>query len=627
MNARLTLVMMLTSVFFAQEAAQAQIRERPEIADRYKWDLTDLYKSDQAWEEAKDKLKSRVDEITKFKGELGASAQSLLDCLKLQTEFSKTFARLYTYASQNSDLDTRVSKYQAMKQEMSQLGALFNSKASFIEPEILAIDKEKIERFITEESGLKVYEFYLRDLQRIKEHRLSAEEERILAEAGLITGSPEHIYSILSNADLPYPEITLSDGTKTVLNPAAYSKYRASTNRADRRLVFNNFFGALKDFQNTLGASLSAQIKSDMFSANARNYNSCLESALDDDNIPTAVYTSLIDNVTNNLDAFHRYLTIKKRMLGVDELQYIDMYAPAVEGVDLQYNIDQAYQVVLKALNPLGTNYLNTAEKAMNERWIDVYPTPGKRSGAYSNGSAYDVHPFILLNFNGAYDDASTIAHELGHTMHSYYSNTRQPYPLADYSIFVAEVASTFNEALLIDYMLKRIDDDDTRLSLLMEYLDGLKGTVFRQTQFAEFELRIHQKVENGEALTGESLTELYGDIVRRYYGHDKGICVIDDLYTHEWAYIPHFYYNFYVYQYATSFCASTALAEKALSGEEGARENFIEFLSAGGSDYPINLLRKAGVDMTTPEPFNKTIDKMNRVMDEIEVILDKKGM
>jgi oligoendopeptidase F len=362
-----------------------------------------------------------------------------------------------------------------------------------------------------------------------------------------------------------------------------------------------------------------------MFYARTRGYNSSLESALDKNNIPAQVYSALIENVNNNLDSFHRYLNLKERMLGVDTLKYSDVYAPVVKGIDLNYTFEEAKKLVTDAAKPLGKSYVAVVKKALADRWVDVYPTPGKRAGAYSNGSAYDVHPYILLNYNGQYDDLSTLAHELGHALHSCYSNKNQPYPTADYSIFVAEVASTFCEALLIDKMLKDIKDDDIRLSLLMNYLDGIKGTVFRQTQFAEFELLIHQKAERGEPLTGDILSQLYGDILKRYYGHDKGVCNIDELYNVEWAYVPHFYYNFYVYQYSTSFTASMALSEKVLNKEKGAVKKYIKFISAGGSEYPIDLLRQAGVDMTTAEPFNKTMTVMNRTMDEIEAILDRK--
>lgn len=618
--------MMLLATLLFNEKTTAQ-QDRAEIADKYKWNLADLYADDAAWEAQKNEVAAQFDKVLEFKGKLSSSSKTLLECLQFNSNLSRTFTRLYVYASQKSDLDTRVSGPQAMKQQMQQLGTEFSSKAAFIEPEILEMDAAKIAQFIQSEPGLKVYEFYLKDLQRKKQHRLSEKEEKILAEAGLVSGASYDIYSILSNADLPYPEVTLSDGSKASLTAAGFTRYRAVANRADRQVVFDEFFAAMQKFSRTFGASLAANVKEDMFWTRARGYNTCLERALDANNIPTAVYMSLIDNVNKNLGSFHRYLDIKRRMLGVDTLSYVDLYAPTVEGVDLAYTIDEAYNVVIEALAPLGKDYTNTIRTAADNRWIDVYPTTGKRSGAYSSGNAYDVHPYILLNFNDKYDDVSTLAHELGHTMQSYYSNKTQPYPLADYPIFVAEVASTFNEALLIDYMLKKIKDDDTRLSLLMEYLDGLKGTVFRQTQFAEFELRIHEMMENGEALTDESLTNLYRDIVRRYYGHDKGVCVVDDLYAYEWAYIPHFYYNFYVYQYSTSFTASTALAEKVLNKEKGAVDKYLEFISAGGSAYPIDLLKNAGVDMTTSEPFDKTMVKMNRVMDEIEKILQKKGM
>ncbi len=362
-----------------------------------------------------------------------------------------------------------------------------------------------------------------------------------------------------------------------------------------------------------------------MFYARARGYGSCLQSSLDRNAIPVEVYQGLIANVNKNLGCFHRYLGIKKRMLGVDQLRYSDVYAPVVKDLQLHYTYDRAQQLVLDAVRPLGEDYVATVRQSFDRRWIDVYPTTGKRSGAYSNGSCYDVHPYILLNFNGQYDDVSTLAHELGHTMHSFYSNKVQPYPTADYSIFVAEVASTLNEALLIDRMLKTIQDDNTRLTLLMNRLDGIKGTVFRQTQFAEFELAIHQKAEAGEPLTAESLTRLYGDIARKYYGHDQGVCKVDDLYCLEWAFIPHFYMNFYVYQYATSFTASTTLSQQVLSGAPGAAKRYLDFLSSGGSEYPIPTLKKAGVDMLTSEPFDKTMAEMNRIMDQIEAILASK--
>jgi oligoendopeptidase F len=627
MNKVLNVIIILITVFaFSQTRVLGQTRERAEVPEQYKWKLEDLYASDQAWNKAKQELAAQFDEVTKYQGKLAGSASELLACLEFDSRVSKEFGRLYSYAHMKSDQDTRSSKYLAMEQEMQQLGTDYNSKAAFIKPEIAGMDKETIDKFIEQERGLKIYKMALYDIQRKKAHTLSEKEEKILAEAGLLADGPSTIYSIFSNAELPYPEITLSDGTTAKLTKAGYSLYRASPNREDREAVFQAFWNTFTKFKGTFGTQLYANVKKDMFYTRTRGYESSLHSALDKNNIPTAVYMALIENVTNNLDSFGRFLNLKKRMLGVETLKYSDVYAPVVKGIDLKYTFDEAKKLVLDSVKPLGSSYGRVVEKAFDERWIDVYPTPGKRAGAYSNGSAYDVHPYILLNYNDQYDDVSTLAHELGHTMHSYYSNKNQPYPTADYSIFVAEVASTFNEALLIDKMLKEIKDDDTRLSLLMNYLEGIRVTVFRQTQFAEFELRIHEKAERGEPLTGDVLNEIYGEILKKYYGHDEGICHIDDLYTVEWAYVPHFYYNFYVYQYSTSFTASTALAEKVLSKEKGAVGKYIEFISSGGSDYPIELLKKAGVDMTGAEPFNKTMTAMNRTMDEIEAILDKKG-
>ncbi len=620
------IILLVTVVTFSQAQVLAQTRERAEISDKYKWNLEDLYSSDEAWNQAKQDLVTQFDQVSGYKGKLANSASELLACLKFSSSVSKDFGRLYSYANMKSDEDVGNSKYLAMKQEIQQISTDYGSKAAFIRSEIAEMDKDKIDEFIEQNRSLKIYKMPLYDIQRTKAHTLSDKEEKILAEASLLAGGPASIFSVFSNAELPYPEITLSDGTTAKLTKAGYAQHRASPNREDREAVFQAFWDTFTKFKGTFGTQLYANVKKDMFYARTRGYDSSLHSSLDDNNIPTEVYLALIENVSNNLDSFHRYLNLKKRMLGVETLKYSDIYAPVVKGLDLKYTFDEAKKLAVDSVKPLGSSYGRVVEKAFKERWIDVYPTPGKRSGGYCNGSAYDVHPYILLNYNGQYDDVSTLAHELGHAMHSYYSNKNQPYPTADYSIFVAEVASTFNEALLIHKMLEEIKDDDTRLSLLMNYLDGIKGTVFRQTQFAEFELRIHEKAERGEPLTGDVLTALYGEILKKYYGHDKGVCHIDDLYAVEWAYIPHFYYNFYVYQYSTSFTASTALAEKVLGKEKGAVGKFVEFISSGGSDYPIDLLKKAGVDMTSAEPFNKTMAAMNRTMDEIETILEKKG-
>ena len=617
----LCMILLLTTA----GVVQSQTRPRTEVAPEYTWNTADLFPDAAAWRNAMNQLNDLVPEIAAFQGKLASSARDLYACLELRTELSRRFGRLSTYAGLLSDQDTRDSEALAMKQETSQLGVDLSSRLAFIEPEIAALTSARIDQFIAQEEGLETYAFYLRDVLRRKAHKLSAAEEKIVAEAGLMSDAAYSTYSIFSNAELPYPEVKLSDGTTVLVDQAGYSRYRTLPVREDREKVFQAFFTTLGQFRRTFGTQLYANVKRDMFYARARRYENCLSTALDDNAIPVEVYHALIRNINTNLPTFHRYLKLRQRMLGVPQLEYHDLYAPVVKGVELNYAYDEARQLILTALAPLGSDYQKVVEEAFRSRWIDLYPTTSKRSGAYSNGSAYDVHPYILMNYSGQYNDVSTLAHELGHALHSHFSNSSQPYPLADYPIFVAEVASTLNEALLIDHILKTIKDDDIRLSLLMSHLDGIKGTLFRQTQFAEFELAIHEAAERGETLTGDKLTELYRAIFRKYYGADQGICDVDDLYALEWAFIPHFYYNFYVYQYSTAFTASTALSRKILNHEKGAVESYLEFISAGGSDYPIELLKKAGVDMTTTEPFTQAMAAMNRTMDEIEKILDKR--
>src|SRR5215467_13195717 len=441
-----------------------------------------------------------------------------------------------------------------------------------------------------------------------------------------MAGSASSVYNILSNADFPYPTVTLSDGRSVKLDQAAFNDLRGLPNRADREKVMSAFFGALGGFSRTFGTTMNAEVQKVLFFSKVRRYQTALETELDGPNIPTSVYTRLIDGIDKNLPSFHRYLKLRQRMMGLESLHYYDLYAPLVGSVKLEYTPEEAQKLVLGAVAPLGHEYAGTIQRAFDERWIDLLPNTGKRSGAYSSGGVYDVHPYMLINYNGKYADVSTLAHELGHTMQSYFSNRTQPYPMADYPIFVAEVASTFNESLLNDYMLKQIKDDATKLSLLGNYLENIKGTVFRQTQFAEFELRMHEMAQKGQPITGDSITKLYGDIVKKYYGNDQGICIVDDYVAYEWAFIPHFYNDFYVFQYASSFTASSALSEKVLSGEPGATDRYLKFISSGKSKYPVDLLKDAGVDMTTDEPLELTVKKMNRIMDEIEKLLDKKG-
>ena len=618
----ISLVLATALLAAAPPVLAQQERDRAKIPDRYKWNLADLYPSDEAWRAAKEKLAPEIKKVTAFKGTLASSPSRLADALDAINAVSKELQRVYVYASMMSDQDTRVSKYQGMQQEMQQVAASFGETISFVEPEILKIDRATLDTWAAQEPRLKTYRHYLDDIQRRRPHLLSDAEEKLLAASSVVASTGSSVFNIFSNADFPYPTVTLSDGKTVKLDSSAFSLYRGVPNREDRKKVMEAFFTELGKYKGTFGATLNGQVQSNEFYAGARRYKTALEAALDGPNLPVSVYTRLVDGVNQGLPTFHRYLQLRKKMMGLPDLHYYDLYAPLVASADLTYTPEESEKNVLASLAPLGSEYVAAVKRAFGERWIDLLPNEGKRSGAYSNGAAYDVHPYMLINFNGKYSDMSTVTHELGHTMQSYLSNKTQPFHLANYPIFVAEVASTFNEALLIDYMLKQIKDDSARLSLLGNYLENIKGTVFRQTQFAEFELRMHQMFEKGEPITGEALDKLYLEITRKYYGHDKGVCVVDDYIRHEWMFIPHFYYNFYVFQYATSFTASAALSEKVMAGDPAATKRYLAFLSAGGSKYPIDLLRDAGVDMTTNEPLELTLKKMNRVMDDMEKIL-----
>jgi oligoendopeptidase F len=591
--------------------------------DAYAWDLADLYPDLTAWRAEMVRVAAEVPQVRTFAGRLRTSPQVLADALETTSRLDKTLTRLYVYAGMLSDEDTRLSEPQGMHQQMQQLYAEFGAQASYIEPEILRIGEATIETYILAEPRLAPYVVMLRDIARRAAHTLSDAEEKILADAQPLAGSATNIFGILSNADFPYPTIALTDGRSVKLDQSGYADVRTSPNREDRRTAMSTFFTALGGFSRTFGTTMNANVQKAVFYAKARKYTSTVEASLDRANIQVSVYDRLIEGVGRHLPSLHRYLRLRKRMMGVtDDLHYYDLYAPLVASVDLRYTPDEAQRHVVDALRPLGAEYVSVIERGFRERWLDWYPAEGKRSGAYSNGGAYDVHPYILLNYLGQYNDVSTLAHELGHTMHSYFSNKTQPFPTADYSIFVAEVASTFNEALLIDHMLEHITDKPTRLSLLGNYLESIKATVFRQTQFAEFELRVHEMGLASTPITGDGLAALYLDITRRYYGHEQRIVVVDDDVANEWSYIPHFYSEFYVYQYATSFTAAEALAAKVLAGDASATARFLTFLGAGSSKYPIDLLKDAGVDMTTDAPLDQTMQTMNRVMDEIEALL-----
>jgi oligoendopeptidase F len=618
------------AIFFLLSCAPismpAQERDRSQIPAQYQWDLTAIYPSASAWQEARQKFSGELPAIGKYEGTLAMSADRLSACLDLLDRLNRQFTRLFTYANLNLDQDMRLPSSQALKQELDQLGAAFAEQTAFIDPEILAIDPARLQSFLYGAGKLETYRHYLHDLLRRQAHTGNMDEKKIIAAAGLIADAPANIRDALVNMDFPYPEVTGSDGKMVKLDPSGFARQRRSANREDRKKAYSTYMGKLNEFSATFGALLNAQITKDIFYMKAGKYGSCLESSLDEDNIPVQVFHSLVENVNRNLPTFHRYLKLRQRILGVDRLHYYDLSAPLAVAADRQFTFAEAREHILAACRPLGNNYVSVARKAFADRWIDAYPTAGKRPGGYANGWAYDVHPYILFNFGGGYDDMSGLAHELGHALQSYLSNRNQPFATAQCPRFVTEVASTLNEALLADSLLKQTRDDDVRLSMLCNYLDGFAIKIFRATQISEFEFRAHEMAEKGEPLTGDALNRLYLEIARKYYGHDQNVCIVDDAIQSDWTTIPQLYYDFYAYQYATAYSASTALSELVLNGGKAVQKKYLDFLSSGGSDYSIPLLKKAGVDMTAPEPFDLCMAKMNRALDEMEKILDKKN-
>jgi oligoendopeptidase F len=603
-------------------------RERSEIPERYRWDLSHLYPSEAAWDAAREALARRLGGLPAHRGTLGASPEALRRALDDVFGASLDLSRLFVYAMARSDEDSRRARPREMLEVAQQLAVEHATATSWLRPELLALDPARVRAFAAAEPGLEQYRFFLEEVLRWRPHTLGPGEERVAAEAGNLTGAGGGIAELLLDADLPWPTVKLSRGEEARLDPTGYSLHRASPARPDRALVFEEFFGALRSYERTLGAALHATVRAHVFERNVRGFRSSLEASLFRDAIPPAVYRQLLADVRRSLPTFHRYLALRKRMLGVEVLRYEDLYVPLVPHVDPRFGPEEARDLTLAAFAPLGAEYVGALAKGYESGWTDYLPSAGKRSGAYSI-AVYGVHPYQLLNFNGRYDDVSTLAHEAGHSMHAWLAARSQPYATWEYATFIAEVASTLNEDLLLRHMLSRAKDDEERLFLLGAHLDGFRATLFRQAQFAEFELAIHERVERGEALSGEALSGLYLEIAREYHGHDRGGCDVPELVSVEWAMVPHFHRDFYVYQYATSFVAATALSKQIRDERKrrgtGARDRYLAMLRAGGSAYPIDLLRDAGVDMTTSEPFDAAMAEMDAVMDELERILDRR--
>jgi len=587
------------------------------------WDLTGVYANDEAWESALETAQAEITTLPRLAGSLGDSSASLSSALNQISSLEKEIARLYVYTSLIFDSDQRDADAQARIGRSRTLYSNFEESISWLAPEILAIGDARIEAFISADETLTAHEFFLRDTLRSAPHTLDAKTEEILAQASLALNASEQIYESYANADIPWPTVTLSEGQEVTLSQAGYSLWRAAPNREDRKLVFDTFWQTWNQYNDGMGATMAANIQSNVFGAKVRNHDSTLAANLFDDGLPPEVYTQLVTQVNQSLPLFHRYLSLRGRMLGVDDLRYFDIYPPLVEVDTGEFDLARSAAITFEALKPFGEDYLALLKQGLDGEWMHSHPAPGKRSGAYMNGSIYDVHPFVLLNHNDGYESLSTFAHEWGHAVHSLLAQKQNPYETASYSTFTAEMASTINEILLQEYMIENARSDEEKLFYLGGALENIRGTLFRQTMFAEFELAMHEAVEAGEPLTGPKLSEMYGELLKRYHGHELGVLTIDDEYAAEWAFIPHFYYDFYVFQYATSITGAAWFAEQFLAGDEQVRDSFIRVLSAGGSDYAHNILRdEAGLDMTTAEAYAPVLRRMESLMDRIEALL-----
>lgn len=591
---------------------------REEIPAEYKWRLEDIYASDAAWEEDFKRVKALLDELGAYEGRVGEAASTLLAVLKMRDQVQETMERLFTYARMRRDEDNTNATYQALADRAQGLYTEVESKTAFIDPEILTLSRETLEQYFTAEPPLRLYRFAIEAVLRVKPHVLSAPEERLLAMAGEVGEVPRAVFGMLDNADLQFPTIMDENGRQVELTKGRYITFMESKDRRVRKEAFQGLSRAYLSHRHTLAATLSGNVKRNIFYARARRYGSSLEAALDEDNVPVSVYDNLISTVRQHLGKLHRYLALRKKVLGLDELHLYDIYTPLVAEAHLEIPYHKAVEMVKEGLRPLGDEYLNVLNSGFTSGWIDIYENVGKTSGAYSWGP-YGTHPFVLLNYQPNLRNAFTLAHELGHAMHTYYSHTHQPYVYAHYRIFVAEVASTLNESLLLDHLLKTVSDDKTKAYLLNHYLEEFRGTVFRQTMFAEFEKEIHARAEAGEALTPDLICGVYRDLNAAYHGPDT---VIDPEIEIEWARVPHFYMNFYVYKYATGFSAATALYRAIVGEGRSAVERYLAFLAAGGSDYPLNELARAGVDMSSPGPIEAALNVFGERLEQLEKIL-----
>lgn len=601
------------------DTKQGKLPKREDIPQEFRWKREDMYAGVDKWEQDFKAVKARLPELESFRGQLGASSANLLKCLELRDQLSQMVEKLFVYAKMGKDEDTTNGEYQALTDRAMSLSVETDAVLSFVVPEILTISTDKLHSFVEGEKRLEPYKFFLQELLRQKEHILSASEEQLLAQAGEIAQGASNIFGMLNNADIKFPQITDEEGKKVELTKGRYSQFMESQDRKVRKQAFDALYSTYGGLKHTLAASLNANVKTDIFFSRVRKYNSALEGALDGDNIQVEVYDNLIKAVRDNLPSMYDYVKLRRKALQVEQLHMYDLYAHMVPDVKMQVEYKDAKTRVKKALAPLGREYLDKLGEGLESGWIDVWENEGKAGGAYSWG-CYGTHPYVLLNYQGTLNDVFTLAHEMGHALHTAYSNENQPYINAQYTIFLAEVASTVNEALVMDYVLKNTSDKREKIYLLNHYLEQFRGTVYRQTMFAEFEKIIHDRVEQGEALTPQQLNEVYHQLNVDYYGPD---ILVDEAIDLEWSRIPHFYTAFYVYKYATGFSAAIALSRQILREGPPAVERYLQFLKSGGSDHPLNLLKKAGVDMSTPEPVVTALGVFRDLVAQMEKLLD----
>ena len=594
------------------------IPERKDTDPRFRWHIEDYFKTDTDWEAAYTALETAIPEMASFSGSLAESAQVLLSCLQKNEELSLKLDHIYTYANMRMNEDSGNAFYQGMASRAEMLLIKYSAAVSFLTPEIIAIPEEKLASFREEKSAdFAIYDHFFHTLLRQKAHTLTPTEENLLAKAAEMGGAPQQIFTMLNDADISFPSIKAADGEEMELTKGRYITFLESPDRSIREQAFKNLYSVYLNQKNTIAATYSSSVKSDVFFAEARKYESAREMALSDDNIPLSVYDNLIETVNKNLHLLHRYVSIRKKELGVDELHMYDLYVPLVPDADVEIPYDEAKKTVKEALKVMGSEYSEALEHGLESGWIDVYENKGKRGGAYSWGS-YGVHPFVLLNHNDTINSMFTLAHEMGHALHSFFTWKKQPYLYADHKIFVAEVASTCNEALLMEHLLKTTEDKVMRKYLINYFLEQFRGTLFRQTMFAEFEMITHAMAEKGEPLTWEGMNKIYRDLNIKYFGDD---IIIDPEIDIEWARIPHFYNAFYVYQYATGYSAAIALSRKILNEGQPAIDAYLDFLSKGDSEYSIDLLKGAGVDMSAAEPIENAMQLFKELLDEFETL------